>query len=544
MSLSNLHYYSPNKGIHSGRNIKCDVCVYGGTAAGVIAALQLKKLGYDVVVVEFGRHLGGMTSSGLGATDIGNKHAVGGLSRKFYEDLGQIYYNTDICWLFEPHAAEELFNRYMEEAEIPIYLEQHLESVHKVGNEIKSISMEDGTCYEADMFIDAGYDGDLMAMAGVSYRIGRESNDVHNETYNGVHLGHPSHNFLQYVSPYREEGNPDSGLCPGISDEPVGVVGEGDHRIQAYNFRVCLTDDEAIRVPFPRPENYDPERYTLLARYIKTGVWDALKLSTQMPNRKTDTNNFGAFSSDNIGMNYNWPEGSYEERERIFQDHVTYNLGMLYFLANDPSVPDFVREDASKWGLPSDEFVETSGWPHQLYVRESRRMTSDYIMTEHNVVGKEVVDDSIGLAAYGMDSHNCQRVVLGGRVYNEGNVEIHGFNPYPISYRAVCPKEEQCANLLVPWCLSATHIAFGSIRMEPVGMVLGQSCAYAAALAMEANCPVQRIDVTKLQEQLRDAGQVIDAPGPKPFEPMTPILPADLAARVRLNKQEEPASLQ
>ena len=509
MPLNNLFYYRRRTRLAQPPTITVDVCIYGGTSVGVIAAVELKSLGYSVALVEFGRHLGGLSSGGLGATDIGNKQAIGGRSRQFYRDLGE-YYGRPESWVFEPHVAESLFNRYIAEAEVPVYYEEALQSVDKDGNRITQIEMESGTTFRAKSFIDATYEGDLMARAGVSFHVGRESNDVYRETYNGIHFGHPNHNFNCYIDPYKIQGTPSSGLLQGISSEDPGRQGEGDHRVQAYNFRVCLTDQDENRLPFPCPANYDPERYTLLARYLSKGYWDALNLTVRMPNGKTDTNNYGGFSSDHIGGNYLWPDGDYATREAIFQDHVTYNLGMYYFLANDPSVPRPIREEVNGWGLPKDEFVETQGWSHQLYVREGRRMISDYVMTEHNVVGREFVLDSIGLAAYGMDSHSCQRVVRGGRAYNEGNVEIHGFRPYPIAYRSICPREEECANLLVPWCLSSSHIAFGSIRMEPVGMVLGQSAAQAAALSLKDGCPVQQISVPTLQKKLRQAGQILD----------------------------------
>ncbi len=509
MPASHLYYYRHRAPLPQPPTITADVCIYGGTSLGVIAAVELKSLGYRVVVVEFGRHLGGLSSGGLGATDIGNKQAIGGRSRQFYRDLGE-YYGRPESWVFEPHVAEALFNRYMAEADVPTYFEEALASVTKEGNRITQIVMENGTIFRAKYFVDATYEGDLMARAGVSFHVGRESNEVYKETYNGVHFGHPNHNFNCHVDPYKMEGVPASGLLHGLSGEDPGRQGEGDHRVQAYNFRVCLTDQDENRLLFPCPEHYDPERYTLLARYLKKGYWDALNLTIRMPNGKTDTNNYGGFSSDHIGGNYQWPDGDYLTREAIFQDHVSYNLGMYYFLANDPSVPRSIRDEVNCWGLPKDEFVETQGWSHQLYIREGRRMLSDYVMTEHNVVGREYVSDSIGLAAYGMDSHSCQRVVLGGRAYNEGNVEIHGFRPYPIAYRSICPREHECANLLVPWCLSSSHIAFGSIRMEPVGMVLGQSAAQATALALKEACPVQKISVPTLQKNLRHAGQILD----------------------------------
>lgn len=510
MSLGNLFYYRPGTESRS-HVIECDVCVYGGNAAGIMAAIQIHRAGYRAVVVEFGSYIGGLTTGGLGATDIGNKQAIGGLAREFYRELGK-YYGEEESWTFEPHAAAETLSRLAEEAGVPVYFRQALRAVRKKDTEIREIEMEDGTIYRARRFIDASYEGDLMAMAGVSYTVGREGNQAYGETFNGIHYGHPNHNFLRFVDPYKIAGDPGSGLCEGITEDDSGLQGEGDRRLQAFNFRLCLTDREDICTPFPCPPNYDPERYVLLSRYLKTGVWDALYLSKPLPNGKTDTNNFGAFSTDHIGQNHDWPEACYSRREEIFQDHVSYQMGLLYFLAHDSSVPAWIREELKGWGLAKDEFQSTGGWPHTLYVREARRMVSDYVMTEHHAVGRVVVEDAIGLAAYQMDSHHCRRVVRGGRVCNEGNVEIGGFGPYPISYRSICPREVECTNLLVPWCLSASHIAFGSIRMEPVGMVLGQSAAIAALLSIEGERPVQSIEMASFQERLRKAGQVIDAP--------------------------------
>ncbi len=506
-----LFYYQPRIGANAGREICADVVIYGATAAGIIAALQLVESGRTVAIAEFGRHIGGITCGGLGATDIGNKSAIGGMARKFYQKLGE-QYGRDESWTFEPHVAERVFSDLLKAAGVAVYFEQHLQSVWRNGTEIARVEMEDGTVYRGRYYLDTSYEGDLMAKAGVSYTVGREANELYGETLNGIHYGHPGHNFNRFVDPFKTVGNPRSGLCWGISEDHSGVHGQGDRRIQAFNFRLCLTNRDENRVPFPCPADYDPERYEILRRYLDAGIWDALFLSKAMPNGKTDTNNFGAFSTDHIGANHNWPDGGYSLREEIFQEHVSYQMGLLYFLTNDPNIPAVVREDMQGWGLAEDEFSGTSGWPHALYVREARRMVADCVMTEHHAIGRVVEPDGIGLAAYQMDSHHCRRIVLGGRVYNEGNVEISGFGPYPISYRSICPKEEECTNLLVPWCLSASHIAFGSIRMEPVGMVLGQSAAIALDLALGKDVPVQQIVVEELQRRLREAGQVIDQP--------------------------------
>jgi hypothetical protein len=372
------------------------------------------------------------------------------------------------------------------------------------------------------IFIDATYEGDLMAKAGVSYHVGREANATYDETLNGVQLGSKKHQFLVPVDPYVKPGDPASGLLPGLHAGGPGEHGQGDHRVQAYNFRMCLTNAPENRLPFPKPAGYDPLRYELLLRYIQGGVWDAFGSNLPMPNRKTDTNNNGGFSTDNIGMNYDYPDADYATRERIFQEHVTYQQGMMWFLVNDPRVPEKIRQQMSQWGLCKDEFREAGGWSHQLYVREARRMISDYVMTQHNCQGRVVADDAVGLAAYGMDSHNTQRYVKDGQAINEGDVQVHGFSPYPIAYRSIVPKESECRNLLVPVCLSSSHIAYGSIRMEPVFMVLGQSAATAAIHALEQNVSVQRVDIQKLQARLLEDKQVLAWTGPQIKPPRDP----------------------
>lgn len=525
--------------------IKADIVVYGGTSGGVVAALQAVRMGKSVALIEPGNHLGGLTSGGLGATDIGNKAAIGGISRDFYKEVFKHYAkdeawrqqtrdqyrenrtsaDEDTMWTFEPHVAEAIYERWVADAKVPVYKNERLDlngGVVKEDGAIRSIRMESGQVFEGSMFIDATYEGDLLAKAGVSYTVGREANDQYDETLNGVQFGQRWHQFDKPVDPYKVPGDPSSGLLPGVHGGSPGVHGQGDHRVQAYNFRICLTDDPDNQLPLPKPEGYDPLRYELLIRYINAGVWDALKLNTPMPNRKTDINNHGGFSSDNIGMNYEYPDGDYAKRDEIFKEHVTYHQGMLWFLANDPRVPEAIRAEVGKWGLTKDEFTETGGWPHQLYVREARRLVGDYVMTQHNCQAREVADDPVGLAAYTMDSHNTQRYVdENGHAKNEGDVQVRGFPPYPISYRAIVPKASECSNLLVPVCLSASHIAFGSIRMEPVFMVLGQSAATAAAQAIDQNKPVQKIDGEALRKRLLEDGQVLEWTGPRPTPPLS-----------------------
>ncbi len=493
------------------RTIETDVCIYGGTSAGIAAAVQASRLGRTVAVAAFGREIGGMSASGLGATDTGNIAAIGGLAREFYRRAGARYGQPE-TFRFEPHVATEVFDEWVAEHAIAVHREQRLHTVRKDGDRIVELRMECGTRFRAAMFIDATYEGDLLARAGASWFAGREGNAAYGETLNGVQF-RSGHQFRVPIDPYAVPGDPASGLLAGISADPPGTHGEGDHRIQAYNFRVCLTT-AADRLPFPRPRGYDPDRYALLLRYIEAGIFDVLGNNQPMPNGKTDINNNGAVASDNIGRNYGWPDGDYGERERIFQDHVDYQQGLLWFLANDERVPETIRAAVRAYGLPRDEFPDTGGWPHELYVREARRLVSDYVMTEHDCRGTTVAADSVGLASYTMDSHNCQRVVVDGRARNEGDVQAPTPSPYPVSYRSIVPRAGECANLLVPVCLSSSHIAYGSIRMEPVFMLLGQAAATAASLAIDAGVAVQDVEYAALRRRLRRDRMVLEWPPP------------------------------
>jgi len=489
-----------------------DICVYGGTASGVIAAYTARKAGKTALLIEPGKYLGGMTTGGLGQTDIGNKHAVTGLARLFYRRIG-IHYNKFEQWTFPPSVATKEINRFIEDGDVETIYLHRIISAEKQGATIRSITLEksddpdtEHLTIRAKQFIDCSYEGDLMARAGVSYFTGRESNDEYNETLNGVQMS-VYHQFPDSIDPYVKEGDPSSGLCWGISEASLQPYGSGDKCIQAYNFRLCLTDNPAIRRPFEKPASYDPSKYVLLARAVKRmslNINEYLLFNRSMPDFKYDFNNRGPLSTDMIGMNYDYPDGDYAVREKIWQEHVEYTKGLMYFMTHDESIPEELRNEIGKYGWAKDEFIDNDNFPTQLYVREARRLNGEYVMTQHNCQGKETVDDGVGLAAYGMDSHNCQRLVVNGMVKNEGDVEYGGFPPYPVSYRSLTPKRAECTNLLVPVCVSSTHIAYGSIRMEPVFMVLGQSAAVAAAMAVDANCAVQDVDVEALRERLKD----------------------------------------
>jgi hypothetical protein len=521
-----LRYYEPVREKVAPEKLSVDLCVYGGTSAGVIAAVQAARDGRSVVLVAPESHLGGLTTGGLTYTDFGNKASIGGLSREFYQRVGKKY-GLPEEWKFEPRVAEQVYEEMIAEAKVPVRMRHFLKSVKRKGQRLTSLTTERGLTVNARMFIDATYEGDLMAKAKVSYTVGRESNDQYGETLNGVQV-RDKHQFEFPVSPYVVEGDPKSGLLPGIEPEPVKPNGTGDHRVQAYNFRLTLTKDPKNRLPFPKPEGYDPREYELLARYIKHDTKFLFGKYDLLQNGKYDKNNHGAISTDYIGQNYGWPEGDYKTREKIFRKHVIYQQGLMWFLTNDPRVPADVRARLAEWGLCRDEFVDTAGWSRQLYIREARRMVSDYVVTEHDCRGTRRAPDSVGMGSYGMDSHNCQRVVIDGAVKNEGDVQVGGFAPYPISYRAIVPRRGECENLLVPVCVSSSHIAFGSVRMEPVFMLLAQSAAVAAGFAMDTDCSVQDVDYSRLRARLLELGQVLEWTGPVNTGRVTPIPPSSL----------------
>jgi hypothetical protein len=514
--------------------IKVDVCVYGGTCAGVMAAVTAVKLGKTVILIEPGRHLGGLTSGGLGQTDFGNKAVIGGISREFYRRVGK-FYNQAEAWQFQPHHAEQVFDGFIAENKVRVMKEHRLRDLKKEGTRIVSITLENAppldtgapapsavpaaplVTIQASVWIDATYEGDLMAKAGVSYTVGRESVAQYGEPLNGIRAKTPQHQFLVKVDPYEKPGDPTSGLLPLIQNTDGGTPGEGDKSVQAYNFRLCLTKNADNKLPISAPKGYDPHTYEILARHIENCEKAGKKLTLRnflkidmMPGGKTDINNNGAVSTDFIGMSYSYPDGDYATRSKLWNQHLSYIQGLLYFIATSPRVPQAIREDMAGWGLCKDEFTDTLHWPNQMYIREARRMVGPYVVTQSVCEHKTTATDSIGMGAYNMDSHNCQRVIKNGAVENEGDVQVGPKGPYPISYQAITPKPNECENLLVPVCLSASHIAYGSIRMEPVFMALGQSAATAACQSIDEKTTVQKINYPKLRESLLSAGQVLE----------------------------------
>ena len=515
-----------------------DVIVYGGTTAAVTAAVQTVRMGKTVILVSPDKHLGGLSAGGLGWTDTGNKEVIGGLSREFYQRIYRAYQQPEAwrweekedygntgqgtpaidganrtMWIFEPHVAEQVFEDFVAENDIELYRDEWLDRDNGVITEdgrIVSFTTLSGKVFRGKMFIDATYEGDLMATAGVSYHVGREATSIYDEEWNGVQTGvlHHSHHFKGNISPYVIPDDSTSGLLPLVSAEYPGDYGAGDDKIQAYCFRMCLSNHPDNRVVFPRPDDYDSTQYELLARVFYSGWRETFNKFDMIPNRKTDTNNHGPVSTDNIGMNYDYPEASYERREEIIAQHETYQKGLMYFIANDPRVPAEVREEMNRWGLAKDEFTDNGHWPHQIYVREARRMIGDYVMTENDILDKRETPRSVGMGSYTMDSHNVQRYVKpDGFVQNEGDIGAKVPEPYEISYGALVPKQEECENLLVPVCASSSHIAFGSIRMEPVFMILGQSAATAAVQAINNKVAVQEVDYEALKQRLLKDGQ-------------------------------------
>ncbi len=536
--------------------IEADVCVYGGTSGGVVAAVQAARMGKSVVLVEPNRHLGGMTSGGLSAVDIGDPRSVGGIAREYFTELAatvgiQLAWDkpfraaaggpaTGGAYAIEPHQAERVFNEMAKKAGVRVYFDAPLVKVKKVGARIVEFATEEGDLFRAKMFVDATYEGDLMAKAGVSYTLMREGNAKYGESYNGIYYVEkylPRTGHLQPgpngrvkggqgvwdrdfpLDPYRVPGDPNSGLLPLVNEGEPGTPGEPAPGVQAYCYRLCLTTNPDNMLPIEPPADYDPNRYELVARFIEAclangDVMDLRWFAKQdaLPNDKWDFNT-ATFGGNLPGASHAWPEASYTERRQIAKEHENYHRGLLHFLKSDKRVPESLRADVQRFGLPKDEFVDNDGWPHQLYIREARRMVSDLVMTEHHTGGREVAPKSVSLGSYGTDTHEIRRIVKDGVVTREGKMGVgRGAPPYPIGYGAIVPKIEECENLFVTFALSASHTAFSSIRMEPVFMCTSQSAATAACLAIDAQVPVQELPYEPLRQHLIANGQVLEWP--------------------------------
>jgi hypothetical protein len=498
-----------------------DVVVYGGTAGGVMAALSAAREGLSVALVEPTAHLGGMVSGGLGFTDVGKRDVIGGYALEFYLRLGRYYqisrYGQDIAWQHEPHVAEEIFRQMLQEAGVQVFDHHQLREqngVERTGTVLQSLTTGNNDTFHAKIFIDSSYEGDLMGQAHISYTSGREGVKEYGESLAGVRTRTPFHQFLVDIPARKANGELYAEINPAAPAPP----GSADHSVQSYNFRMCFCDDPANQITFEKPEGYDPARYALLAALLAARTkqeGQVPKLATllkidPLPNHKADVNNNGPFSTDYIGGSWHYPSADYAERSRIWQEHKKYQAGLFFFLANDPQVPESVREEMKHWGLCKDEFTDTDHWPYQLYVRESRRMLGEYVAVQKDLQDDLTKPDAIGMGSYNSDSHNVERIVdPAGFVRNEGDMQV-AVKPYQIPYRIMLPKRAEATNLLVPVAFSASHVAYSSIRMEPQYMIIGQAAGVAAKLSITSSKPVQQIDVAALQENLKANGAVLE----------------------------------
>ncbi len=498
-----------------------DLVVYGGTAGGVMTAVSGARQGLKTVLLEPGRHLGGMATGGLSRTDVGKRDVIGGLALEFYYRVGERYnmrrFNVPVAWFYEPRVGESVLREMLDEAGVKILFGHRLKEksgVTKSGTQVEEIALENGARFRGKVFADATYEGDLMAQAKVTYTWGRESTAQYGESLAGVRDKTPKHQFLVNVNPYDANGK----LLAEIHNQPIGKAGEADKLVQAYNFRVIATNVAENRIPWPKPAGYDPQRYELLARLLtentkklgRAPVFNELTLIANIPHGKADFNNNGAFSSDYIGKNYAYPDGDYATRARIWQEHIDYQQGFYYFLAHDPRVPTTLQQEVREWGLPKDEYEDTGHWPHQLYVREARRMVSDFVLTQKDLQTQLTKPDAIGMGSYNSDSHNLQRFVNPqGFAENEGDMQVP-VTPYQIPFGIILPKRAEATNLLVPVCFSASHVAYSSARMEPQYMIIGHAAGLAAAMAIRAGTPVQDVPVPALRKTLKDEGAVFE----------------------------------
>jgi len=497
-----------------------DLVVYGATASGIMTAYTAAREGLQVILLEPTGHIGGMVTGGLSATDLGHFQIIGGYARDFYMQAAEHYDRHDLNesqnWYSEPHVDEDIFRSWLQQSGVHLHLHERLQERHAVvkdGSRILSIETEGHHRWSAQVFADCSYEGDLMAQSGISYVVGREGATEYDESLAGVRAKTPQHQFRWQVSGWSSSHH----LLPGVDPGPLDPPGAPDRKVQAYNYRLILTDDPTNKLPWAKPAGYDPKQFALLARYLEsfeahTGrspVLHDVMNPVAIPNHKADFNNNGPFSTDYLGKSWQYPDGSYALRRRIAADHMRYTQGFIYFLSRDPRVPESLREEMDRWGLPKDEFSDTAHWPDQLYIREGRRMRGEYVMHQSDLQAEKEKPDSIGMGSYNSDSHNVQRIVLAdGSVQNEGDVQVP-VKPYEIPYRVMVPQATQATNLLVPVCFSATHVAYSSLRMEPQYMIIGQAAGTAAALAVNTRSTVQAVDIDQLQQHLLKAHAIL-----------------------------------
>ena len=529
-----------------------DLVVYGGTAGGVITAVSGAREGLKVALLEPGSHLGGMATGGLSRTDYGKKEVIGGRALEFYWRVGRKYdiqrFAQDVAWFYEPKVGEQVLREMLQQAGVSVFMRHRLREktgVEKSGTTVTAIVTEDGTRFNGGIFADCSYEGDLMAQAGVQYTVGRESQSQYGESLAGVRERTPFHQFLVRVSPFDANGR----LLPEVNPEPLAAPGSADKKVQAYNFRLILSEDPSNQAPFPKPPGYDPKRYELLGRLLDATAkklgraprMNDVVLIAGIPNHKADINNQGAFSTDFIGKSWGYPDGDYRSRARIWQDHTDYTQGFFYFLGHDPRVPASLQQEVNSWGLAKDEFPDTENWPHQLYIREGRRMIGEFVVTQKDLQTDLKKPDAIGMGSYNSDSHNIQRVAnADGAAENEGDMQV-AVTPYQIPYRVMLPKREQATNLLVPVCFSASHVAYSSLRMEPQYMILGHAAGVAASLALQGRKPVQDISVASLQKELKSQGAVFEwvqpSRGPAFFNALFQLYESDTGKRTLIPGQ-------
>ena len=529
-----------------------DLVVYGGTAGGVITAVSGAREGLKVALLEPGSHLGGMATGGLSRTDYGKKEVIGGRALEFYWRVGRKYdiqrFAQDVAWFYEPKVGEQVLREMLQQAGVSVFMRHRLREktgVEKSGTAVTAIVTEDGTRFNGGIFADCSYEGDLMAQAGVQYTVGRESQSQYGESLAGVRERTPFHQFQVRVSPFDADGR----LLPEVNPEPLAAPGSADKKVQAYNFRLILSEDPSNQAPFPKPPGYEPKRYELLGRLLDATAkklgraprMNDVVLIAGIPNHKADINNQGAFSTDFIGKSWGYPDGDYRSRARIWRDHTDYTQGFFYFLGHDPRVPASLQQEVNSWGLAKDEFPDTENWPHQLYIREGRRMIGEFVVTQKDLQTDLKKPDAIGMGSYNSDSHNIQRVAnADGAAENEGDMQV-AVTPYQIPYRVMLPKREQATNLLVPVCFSASHVAYSSLRMEPQYMILGHAAGVAASLALQGRKPVQDISVASLQKELTSQGVVFEwvqpSRGPAFFNTLFQLYESDTGKRTLIPGQ-------